>query len=191
MNDVCTLYEPIAQQFNSNHNIANNYARFSIWALNILQADVIQQINQLDIDTNLKKQVIEFERQKVKICLINLDNNYKVNVILLDNYIRVHHIWNNNIFDIDIFPVTHWDDYAFKLTDSMIEYTLANIFDLIMASMINNINDIKDTNIQSIIRLTFPYSRYNYKYYKYLINNFPDAEFISKIRARMFLFECQ
>ena len=160
--------------------------RFSIWALNSLQDQFEKEINKLNINYKLKKKILNYEKEKIQICRLNLNNNYKP-IVIYDKYsnnIYIHHTWNDSIFDID-----HFSEQYGLLSQQSIEYTLSNIFDLLLITVIHNTYMLYDANIQAIIILLYPFARFNYPHFKFLIDNFPDKKFVDKVSATLTLYD--
>lgn len=169
------------------NNIENDKGyRFSIWDLNVLQNTFYKQIQSLNISNNLKDIILDWEQQKIKVCRINLNYNYIPYVIVYPNTndIFIHHTWNGSIFDID-----HFSENLSLLYYQPLEYTLGNIFDLVVSNVIKNKCSLNDTDIQAIIISTQPFARFNYSYFKFLENNFPDKSFVNKISAIILLYD--
>ena len=168
----------------------NNYteARFDIWALSKLQSTFIREIKEQNLDNNLATIIIDFERQKLKICRYNLDSNYTYRIVNDGMNIFVHHLWNNCLFDIDHFS-QETNNIVYQQS---IEYTLANIFDMVINNCIHDVNDINNASVLNIIINTYPHARFNYSYFKYISNNCViNDEFIKRVNARIVLYNLQ
>lgn len=160
--------------------------RFSIWTLSTIQNQFINKINKLKINNKLKKEIINWEKEKIQICYINSNNKYKP-IVIYDQHshnIFIHHTWNGNIFDID-----HFSEKQGLISQQSIKYTLGNIFDLILVTVIHNTYMLNDINIQAIIMLLYPFARFNYSYFKFLVDNFPNKEFTYKVSAKIMLYD--
>lgn len=168
----------------------NNYTevRFDIWALSKLQSAFIKEIKEQNLNDKLATMIIDFERQKLKICRYNLDSNYTYHIVNDGMNIFIHHLWNNCLFDIDHFS-QETNDIVYQQS---IEYTLANIFDMVINNCIHDINDINDASILNIVINTYPHARFNYSYFKYISNNCViNDKFVKRVNARIVLYNLQ
>ena len=69
-----------------------------------------------------------------------------------------------------------------------IEYTLGNVFDMIMNKIINKQYDLNNDLIISIIINIYPFARFNYMYFKYICDNCKYLSFKDKVASRILLY---
>ena len=170
-------------QFNNIKKV-NNF-KFDIWSLYDLQNSFIKELQYHQLNSKLEKEIIEWQRQKIKILRYNLDSFYTYKIISYQNFIFIHHLWHSELFDIDQYDI-NIDHIKNKNT---IEYTLGNIFDMLMNKIINQQYDLNNSLILSIIINIYPFARFNYKYFKYIHNNCQHISFKNKVSSRILLYE--
>ena len=138
----------------------------------------------MNLNYKLEKSIISWQRQKIKILRYNLDSFYSYKIIQDYNYIFIHHLWHDDIFDIDHHDL-NINHIVFK---TKIEYTLANIFDMLMNKVINKQYNINDELIISIIINVYPFARFNYKYFKYIYDYCQHIDLKNKVSSRILLY---
>lgn len=157
-------------------------SRFDIWALYKLYSLFFDEIRNYNFHPDLTKNIINWERTKLKICRYVLDSKYIYRVIYDDVNVFIHHLWNNYLFDVDCFSLETND----IICKQSMEYTLANIFDMILANLVNGNLSLND-NINAIIMNTYANARFNLTYFRYLSDNCKNKEFVDRVNARIVL----
>lgn len=157
-------------------------SRFDIWALYKLHSLFFDEIRNYNFHPDLTKNIINWERTKLKICRYVLDSKYIYRVIYDDVNVFIQHLWNNYLFDVDCFSLETND----IICKQSIEYTLANIFDMILANLVNGNLSLND-NINAIIMNTYANARFNLTYFRYLSDNCKNKEFVDRVNARIVL----
>jgi len=165
--------------------IKDNKPKFDIWSLYDLQTSFIKEIRYYQLNTELEKKIINWEKQKIKILRYNLDSFYTYKIFKYKNILFVHHMWHGELFDVDQYDI-NINNIEFK---NAIEYTLGNIFDMIMNKVISKVYDLNNNLIISIIINIYPFARFNYKYFKYIYDNCQYTDFKNKIGSRILLYD--
>ena len=158
--------------------------KFDIWSLYNLQSSFIKDIKSHNLNAKLEKNIINWERQKIKILRYNLDSNYIYKIIKNRNMIFIHHLWHGELFDIDQYDMIS-NHIVYK---NSIEYTLGNVFDMVINKAIHKYYNINDKVIFSIITSTYPHARFNYDYFTYISDNCVDVSFKDKVNSRILLY---
>ena len=169
------------ESFN-NESFNKKELRFDIWALYKLHSLFFDEIRNYNFHPDLTKNIINWERTKLKICRYVLDSKYIYRVIYDDANVFIHHLWNNYLFDVDCFSLETND----IICKQSMEYTLANIFDMILANLVNGNLSLND-NINAIIMNTYANARFNLTYFRYLSDNCKNKEFVDRVNARIVL----
>lgn len=158
-------------------------SKFDIWALYKLHTLFFSEIKTYNLNSDLEHNIIEYERQKIKICRYILDSNYSYKIVTDGLYILIHHLWNNYLFDIDYFS----QETNQLISNKSIEYTLANIFDIVLSNVVNGVMDLNDHIVLSIVINTYPYARFNDVYFKHISEKCSNPVLVEKVKARIIL----
>lgn len=167
----------------SNNKLLNK-PKFDIWSLYDLQTSFIREVQLYQLHSSLEQEIIDWQRQKIKILRYNLDDFYNYQIVTVNNYIMIHHLWHGELFDVDQYDL-NTNHIIYKNT---IEYTLGNVFDMVINKVINKQYDLNNNLIMSIIVNTYPFARFNYNYFKYLYNNCKYENFKNQVGSRILLY---
>lgn len=173
----------VDKDFNLN-TYKSNKPKFDIWSLYDLQTTFIREIRSYQLHPKLEQEIIDWQRQKIKILRYNLDSFYNYRIINYNNYIIIHHLWHDELFDIDQYDL----DINYITYKNTIEYTLGNVFDMVMNKVINKQYDLNDNLIMSIIINIYSFARFDYKYFKYIYDNCQHEDFKDKVGSRILLY---